>query len=42
MESKNKVQMNTLKNRNRVTDIENKLTVTRWGKGEWDKLGDWN
>ena len=31
-----------LQNRNRVTDVENKLTVTRgigWGR---DKLGDWD
>ena len=29
-----------LQNRNRVTDVENKLTVTK-GEGGMDKLGDW-
>ena len=32
------------KNRNGVTDVENKLTVTKGGSGEAgrDKLGDWD
>ena len=29
-----------LQNRNRVTDVENKIMVTKEGEG--DKLGDWN
>ena len=42
VESKKKlVQINLFKNRNRVTDVENKLMVTR-GKGKRDKLGDWD
>jgi len=28
------------KSRNRVTDVENKLTVIQKGRGRWDKLGD--
>ena len=33
-----------LQNRNRVTDVENKLMVTKGGKQGWgrDKLGDWD
>ena len=31
-----------LQNRNRVTDVENKLMVTRAERGERDKLGDWD
>jgi len=35
--------MNLLKNRNRLTDIENKLMVIRGGKiGGRDKLGIWD
>ena len=30
------------KNRNRLTDIENKLTVTKGEVGERDKLGVWD
>ena len=30
-----------LQSRNRVTDIENKLRVTKWGKKGWDGLEDW-
>ena len=30
-----------LHNRNRVTDVENKLMVTKLGEGA-DKLGDWD
>ena len=37
------VQTNLLQNRNRVTDVENKLMVTRGESGVgWDKLGDWD
>ena len=31
-----------VQNRNRSTDIENKLTVTKREKGGMDKLGDWD
>ena len=31
-----------LQNRNRVTDVENKLTVTKGERGGRDKLGDWD
>ena len=31
-----------LQNRNRVTDVENKLTVTQGKGGGRDKLGDWD
>ena len=33
--------MNLPTNRNRVTDVENKLMVTRVKRGR-DKLGDWD
>ena len=33
--------LNNNKNRNRVTDVENKLTVP-WGTEGRDKLEDWN
>ena len=31
-----------LQGRNRDTDIENKSMDTKWGKGGWDELGDWD
>ena len=31
-----------LQNRNTVTDVENKLMVTKGGRGGRDKLGDWD
>ena len=31
-----------LQNRNRVTDVENKLTVTGGGEGGRDKLEEWD
>ena len=31
-----------LQNRNRVTDVENKLMVTKGARGGRDKLGDWD
>ena len=32
-----------MQNRNRLTDTENKLTVTKGEReGEWDKLGIWD
>ena len=31
-----------LQNRNRVTDVENKLMVTKGESGGKDKLGDWD
>ena len=34
--------MNSLKNRNRLTDFENKLIVNKGEVGEKDKLGTWN
>ena len=36
------IQMNSLKNRNRLTDFENKLIVTKGEVGEKDKLKAWN
>ena len=36
------IQMNSLKNRNRLMDFENKLIVTKGEVGEEDKLGAWN
>ena len=36
------IQMNSLKNRNRFTDFENKLIVTKGEVGEKDKLKAWN
>ena len=33
VESKNMIQMNLFKNRNRFTDIENNLMVTKKGEG---------
>ena len=36
------IQMKSLKNRNRLTDFENKLIVTKGDVGEKDKLGAWN
>ena len=30
-----------LKSRNRDIDTEDKRTDTKWGKREWDELGDW-
>ena len=36
------IQMKSLKNRNRLTDFENKLIVTNGDVGEKDKLGAWN
>jgi len=42
VDSKGMVQMN-LQSRNRVTDVENELSVTNGGKGRGrDKLGDWD
>ena len=42
VDSKGMVQMN-LQSRSRVTDVENKLSVTNRGKGRGrDKLGDWD
>ena len=26
----------------RDTDVENKFMDPRWGRGEWDELGDWD
>ena len=37
---KKMIQMNFLQNRNRLTDLENKLIVTRLGGR--DRLGDWD
>ena len=34
--------MNLLKNRNRLTDTENKLMVTKGGRERRDKLGVWD
>ena len=31
-----------LKNRNRLTDTENKLMVTKGGRERWDNLGVWD
>ena len=31
-----------LQNRNRITDVENKLMVTKGEGGGRDKLGDWD
>ena len=31
----------TVQNRNRLTDVENKLVVTK-GERRWDKLGVWD
>ena len=36
------IQMKSLKNRNRLTDFENKLIVTKGDVGKKDKLGTWN
>ena len=36
------IQMNSLKNRNRLMDFENKLIVTQGEVGEEDQLGAWN
>ena len=38
---KNMIQMN-LQNRNRLTELENKLMVTRGKVAERDKLGVWD
>ena len=35
------IQMNLLQNRNRLTDMKNKLMVTK-GDGKRDKLGVWD
>ena len=42
MDSKKMIQMNLFTNRKRLTDVENKLTVTKGGKWGRDKLGDWD
>ena len=26
----------------RVSDVKKRLMVTKWGKGAWDKLGNWD
>ena len=39
---KKRVQWTYLQNRNRVTDVENKLMVTKWERGGRDKLGGWD
>ena len=31
-----------LQNRNRDTGVENKCMGTEGGRGEWEKLGDWD
>ena len=41
MGSLKREQMNSFKNRNRVTDVENKLMVTMGEKGK-EKLGVWD
>ena len=38
---KKQIQVNLFKNRERLTDIENKLMITK-GEGYRDKLGVWN
>jgi len=41
MESKKKwCKLTYLQNRKRVTDVGNKLMITRAGRGRRDKLGD--
>ena len=35
--------MNLLASRNRITDVQNKLMVTKGGTNWWwDELGDWD
>ena len=41
MEYKNTIQINVFQNRSRLTDIENKLTVSK-GEGKRNKLGVWD
>ena len=41
MESKKMIQMN-LQNRNKVTDVENKLMAITGLREGRDKLGDWD
>ena len=36
------IQTNSLQNRNRLTDIENKLMVTKGEAGGRNKLGIWD
>ena len=31
-----------LQSRNSITNVENKLMVTKGGSGRWDELGDWD
>ena len=39
------VQMNLsekAETESQITDVENKLTVTKEERGRWDELGDWD
>ena len=42
LKKKNSTNELIYKNKNRVTDGENKLMVTREDRGGRDKLGDWD
>ena len=42
LKEKKKYKWTYIKNRNRPTDIENRLMVTKGGKGGREKLGDWD
>ena len=42
LKNKNKNKWTYLQNRNRFTDIENKLMVTKGESGGRDKLGGWD
>ena len=32
---------NRIRNRNRITDVQNRLIDTKGGGGQWDELGGW-